>query len=197
MQISKDKMPSSLSDAKSLDTTDESQKVKEKPEIKAPPAKLDVKGERRSSALSINSIHKKSEETKNNPEKEIDTSKLPKEIYTDAEFYVFWKKYIDILNKQGDKMLASILASSDPVLQENLVHLTYPNAMMLEEVKQNKRHILNYIRKKLNNHQISFRLILNEEDEKKFVYTPEEKYNKLREINPFIDDFRKAFHLDL
>ena len=82
-------------------------------------------------------------------------------------------------------------------LKGNFVHLTFPNNVMLEEVKINKGHVLNFLRKKLNNYQILFDLILNEEDEKKFVYTPEERYNKLREINPLFDEFRKTFYLDI
>lgn len=122
---------------------------------------------------------------------------MPKEAFTEADFYVFWKKYIDILNKQGDKMLGSILLSSIPVLEKNLVLLTYPNAMMLEEVKLNQLHVLNYLRAKLKNYQIKFKLILNEADDKKFVYTPEEKYVKLREINPMIEELRKTLFLDI
>ncbi len=110
---------------------------------------------------------------------------------------MLWKKYTDILNKQGDKMLGSILLSSEPILKDNLVLLTYPNSMMLEEVKRNQGHVLNYLRSKLKNYQIQFKLILNEEEEKRYAYTPEEKYNKLREINPLVEDFRKTFHLDL
>jgi len=154
-------------------------------------------GDRRSSALSLNSLHKKAASSKKDAASEVDISKLPVEAFTQADLYVFWKKYIAILNKQGDKMLSSILLSSEPDLQETVVHLTYPNAMMLEEVKKSQTHILNYLRSKLKNYQISFKLILNEADEKKYAYTPEEKYNKLREINPEVEDFRKAFHLDL
>ncbi len=110
---------------------------------------------------------------------------------------MFWKKYINILTKQGDKMLASILNSSEPVLKDTEVSLTYPNAMMLKEVKKNQTHVLNYLRDKLQNYQIRFNLILNELDEKKFVYTPEEKYSKLREINPLLDELRKTLYLDI
>ena len=122
---------------------------------------------------------------------------MPKEDFSQADFYVYWKKYIDILTKQGDKILPSILSASEPVLKDAQIGLTYPNAMMLAEVKKNQVHILNYLRRKLNNYQISFNLILNESEEKKYAYTPEEKYHKLRELNPLIDELRKTFHLDL
>jgi DNA polymerase-3 subunit gamma/tau len=151
---------------------------------------------RRSSALSFKNLHKKTSE-KSNKEKQIDTSKLPKEEFSFADFFVYWKKYIDILNKQGDKMLVSILNSSEPVLKDVVVELTYPNKMMLEEVKKHQTYILNYLRDKLQNYDLSLQLILNESDEKKYAYTPQEKYARLREINPLIDELRKKLHLDL
>ena len=94
-------------------------------------------------------------------------------------------------------MLASILNSSQPVLKNTQASVTYPNEMMLKEVQKNQKHILNYLRNKLENHQISLNLILNESDEKKYIYTPEEKYTKLQEITPLLNELRKKFYLDL
>jgi len=147
--------------------------------------------------LSLNSVHKRTEEIKKEQDSEIDTSKLPQEEFSQADFYVHWKKYIDILNKQGDKILPSILSASEPVLKDTLITLTYPNAMMVSEVKKQQTHVLNYLREKLKNYQISFNLVLDEKEEKSYAYTPEEKYNKLRELNPLIDELRKTLFLDL
>lgn len=94
-------------------------------------------------------------------------------------------------------MLASILNSSEPNLKETTVDLIYPNAMMLEEVKKNQIHVLNYLREKLKNYQLGFNLILDEKQEKRYAYTPEEKYQKLKEINPMIEEMRKVLFLDL
>lgn len=146
--------------------------------------------------MSLTNVHKKAEESKEEANN-IDYSKYPKEPFTQADFYVYWKKYIDILNKQGEKMLGSILNSTQPVLKETTVSLTFPNSMMLEELKKNQIHILNYLRGKLKNYQLSFNLILDEKKEKRFAYTPEEKYQKLREINPEIDALRKLLFLDI
>ena len=151
---------------------------------------------RRSSALSLNSIHKKAKEAKEVKEQETAID-YPKEPFTQSQFYVEWKKYISILNKQGNKMLGSILNSSEPNLKETTVHLTYPNSMMLEEVRKNKLLVLNYLRKKLKNYQIDFNLILDEKQEKEFVYTPEEKYKKLRKTNPLLEELRKTLSLDI
>jgi DNA polymerase-3 subunit gamma/tau len=124
---------------------------------------------------------------------------LPKNAYSEADFYVYWKKYIEILTIQGEKMLTAILNSTEPQvnLETNQIKLIYPNAMMMEEVKKNQSPIINYLRDQLQNFDLSFDLHYNEENEKTFVYTPQEKYSKLMEINPLLAEFRKLFDLDI
>ena len=56
---------------------------------------------------------------------------------------------------------------------------------------------MEYLKGKLNNHFIDLKITVNEERAKKFAFTPEEKYEKLREKNPAIDLLRKTFDLDL
>ena len=56
---------------------------------------------------------------------------------------------------------------------------------------------MKFLRKQLNNYSIELKITVNDEIAKKFAYTPEEKYQKLREINPAIDLLRKEFDLDL
>ncbi len=94
-------------------------------------------------------------------------------------------------------MLASILNAVTPQISGTQVHLVFPNQVMLEEVKKNQLHVLNYLRSKLQNYLIKFHLELDETQEKTFVYTPQEKYAKLREINPLLDTLRKTLHLDV
>lgn len=185
----KDVVKTNATPDKTGDSTKDNQKIEQ--------PKLTIKGRRRASALSLNSIHKKSEATKKEQDSKVDTSNLPKEPFTHADFYVHWKKYISILSKQGNKILPSILSASEPVLKDTVITLTYPNAMMVSEVKKQQTHVLNYLRDKLRNYQISFNLVLDEKEEKSYAYTPEEKYNKLRELNPLIDELRKKLYLDL
>jgi DNA polymerase-3 subunit gamma/tau len=57
--------------------------------------------------------------------------------------------------------------------------------------------LLQYLRKALNNFSISLDIIVNETLEKKYAYTPEDKYEKLVEKNKHIELLRKIFELDL
>ncbi len=94
-------------------------------------------------------------------------------------------------------MLAGILSAINYTLDNETVILTFPNSMMLEEVKKNQTSVLNFLRDKLQNYHLKFELHLDEKIEKKFVYTPQEKYEKLREKNPLIEELRKKLHLDI
>jgi len=68
---------------------------------------------------------------------------------------------------------------------------------MKKEVEREQNDLMVYLRSKLNNHAINLKITVNEEAAKKYAFTPEEKYEKLREKNPAIDLLRKEFDLDL
>ncbi len=150
---------------------------------------------RSSSALSLNSLKK--EKAKIVAKKKIDYSNMPKEKFSRAAFDVNWTAYVDMLNRQGNKMLASILNTSKPVLKDTVIELTYPNSMMAEELKKHQSGILNHLREKLQNYQISFHIIVDEKEEKTYAYSPQDKYNKLYEINPLIEEMRRVLFLDI
>jgi hypothetical protein len=40
-------------------------------------------------------------------------------------------------------------------------------------------------------------VIVNEAVENKFAFTPQDKYNRLNELNPALDLLRKTFELDI
>jgi len=57
--------------------------------------------------------------------------------------------------------------------------------------------LLQFLRKELKNYDIYLDIKVNEDMQKKFAYTPDEKYEKLKEKNPNIELLRKTFDLDL
>ena len=65
------------------------------------------------------------------------------------------------------------------------------------ELKEQKNELLKYVRNSLENHEIELEISVNESIEKKFIYTNEEKYEKLKEKNQSLEILRKTFNLDL
>ena len=172
-----------------------------KPEIvKAPKPKLTKpvlqNVQRRTSSLSLKSIHQKKEVKKADVEENYDNH--PKDTFTEKKLQELWTNYVDLLNKKGERSMASIVGTDLPKLEENFkVSFTVPNKLMEDQFRKGRPKLLNFLREKLNNFGIDILVTLNETIEKKFAYTPQEKYNKMKEINPLLDKLRKTFELDM
>lgn len=167
-----------------------------KPAKKLPKINLgDRKG--KVSGLSISSIQVKKEH-KAQESDDVDESNLPKESFEEAEMQQHWNDFLAILDKEGRKILASNLGADTPTLKdENTIHITLPNGTMKKEIEREQGDLMRYLRRQLNNYSISLEISVNETTAKKFAFTPEEKYEKLREKNPAIDLLRKEFDLEL
>ncbi|MDB4242261.1 DNA polymerase III subunit gamma/tau [Polaribacter sp.] len=169
--------------------------VVETPKPKAPkPILLNV--QRRSSSLSLKSVHEKKVVQKSVVEENFEDH--PKEAFNEAKLQKLWKEYVDLLNKKGERSMASIVATDLPKLGDGFkINFTVPNKLMQDQFKRGRPKLLQFLRERLNNYGITIDAILNETVEKKFAYTPLEKFNKLKEKNPLLLKLRQAFELDL
>lgn len=150
------------------------------------------------SGLSLSSLKAKKEHELKKIEVVIDEDNLPKEVFKKEAFMKLWNEYILQLNKDGKKIMASNLSSSEPeLINETEVWLEMPNSTMKTEIEREQYPLLSFLRKKLNNYNIDLHIKVNEVLNKKYVYTPQEKYEKLREINPALEVLRKKFDLDI
>ena len=154
---------------------------------------------RRRSALSLSSLKRKKEEEELRLKKAREKKKvdLPTDSFTPETFNKVWTGYIESLHKTGEKILASILMADKPELKGHMIHLTYPNQLMKKELLRVRPKVLKHIRKELNNHDVDFVVEVREENAKRFAYTPQEKYELLKEKNKNISLLRKTFNLEL
>ena len=163
-------------------------------QISKPPILKNIK--RRSNSLSLKSIHQQKDIKKTTTE--INYDDYPRKPFTESELQTAWKDYQKFLIKKGEKSIASILATDIPTLQENFyIQFILPNKLMEDQLKQVKPKLIKFIRESLNNYGISLNIVVNETIQKKFAYTPQEKYNKLLEKNAFLKDLKDTFQLDL
>ena len=153
--------------------------------------------EKRSSGLSLSSIKLKKEHQIRQMEVVLDEEDLPKDDFTEEALIAAWNTFIKQTESKGQYNLASILSIDTPKVEGTRLHLAYPNATNKVEVERQQYPLLSFIRKELNNYDIHLSITVNEELEKKYAYTPEEKYEKLREKNSAIELLRKSFDLDI
>nr|OIQ28588.1 MAG: DNA polymerase III, subunit gamma and tau [Bacteroidetes bacterium MedPE-SWsnd-G2] len=149
------------------------------------------------SGLSLSSIRKKKEHALKKMEVVIDPDDLPKEDFTIEEFLKAWKEYSQLLSKRGEKIMASILEMNEPKLNNLTIELTFPNESLKIELERAQFPLMEYLRKRLQNFDIKLEIFVNEEVAKKYAFTVEDKYNKLKEKNPNIELLRSVFGLDI
>ena len=151
---------------------------------------------KRSPSLSLKSIHQKKEEKKSVVEENFDNH--PKDDFSEKKLQNHWKEYSGILRQKGQNSMASIVATDVPKLEKDFkIIFSVPNKLMKDQFLKEQPKLIKHLREQLNNFGISIELILNEKKEKKFAYTPKEKFDKLKEKNPLLEKLRQTFELDL
>ncbi len=155
------------------------------------------------SGLSLSSIRKKKEHQSAKLAEELEQEILPTDDFQESQLIIHWKEYVKKLDKDGSKIVASIFDISDKEKREKLkvdgtvINIEVPNASMQMDIHGAQYGILSYIRKKLNNYDISIQVIVNEEVSKKYVFSATDKFDKLLELNPVIGLLRTEFGLDI
>ena len=166
-------------------------------QAKEPPKIILKKETKRTSGLSLRSIRAKKEHLIKQMDVVIEEEDLPKEDFTEQALINVWDTYIEIIRGKGKHNLASILSICTPKVKGTTICLEFPNATNKVEVERNQYDLLSYVRKSLSNYDISLSISINDVMEKKYVYTPADKFEKLKEKNPHIELLRKTFDLDI
>ena len=169
---------------------------KPKPALERPVLKNLGRLAKEPSKYSLKGFNKQKDTKKTAVQENFDNH--PKDAFTEKKLQELWKSYVELLNKKGERSIASIIGTDIPTLGADFqISFTVPNKLMQDQFKKGRPKLMNFLREKLNNYGIAIVVLLNEAVEKKFAYTPDEKYKKLKEKNPLLEKLRQAFELDL
>jgi DNA polymerase-3 subunit gamma/tau len=158
---------------------------------------IPVSNEPKVSALSLASIRAKRELQETSKATVKETTQLPTEPFSETDMLLHWNKYAQKLGDKGYKIMESLLLINDPVLNGTKITIELPNEGSKIDFESEKNALLGYLKGHLHNHDISIDVVVNESVENKFAFSPQDKFNRLNEINPTLDVLRKTFDLDL
>ena len=164
------------------------------------PVKIALKDKREAkvSGLSLSSIRAKKLHEAQKKAQQPEPENLPEDPVEPEKLIALWQEFTERTESKGKKILASSLATDTPKLQEgHLISIELPNSTMKKEVERDQLDLMTFLRKSLNNYSLKLRITVNEEVARQYAFTPEEKYEKLKEKNPAIDLLRQTFDLDL
>lgn len=109
-----------------------------------------------------------------------------------------WNEYADNIHSERPR-ISAILKNRMPVLGDGFqLSLSLDNAAQKEEFDNNiKKGLLKFLKKELNNSFIQIITLLEkEENKKKILYTPEERFQYLSRKNPVLNKLKQQFNLD-
>lgn len=158
---------------------------------------INATSEPKISALSLASIRAKREMEQQSRSQVKEAVHLPTEAFTETDMLLQWNKYAQRLGDKGHKIMESLLLINDPKLNGTTIIHELPNEGSKIDFEGEKYDLLGYLRGKLHNHDITIEIVVNEQMDSRRAFTPQDKFNRLNEINPSLDLLRRTFDLDI
>ncbi|MFO8146658.1 MAG: DNA polymerase III subunit gamma/tau [Bacteroidota bacterium] len=149
------------------------------------------------SGLSMASIRKRKELLAKQQGFKPKVEEEKNEAFTEVQLQAAWDEYIHRLKNKGEKILASIMESDMPKVDGKIISIELPADTMKRDLEKGQNPMMAFLKKKLQNTNISLEIIVNEKVAKKYAFTNMEKYNKLKEKNPLIEKLRTTFDLEI
>jgi len=158
--------------------------------------------EKKTSSPGTISITRKLNQSKieNESQKEkADELPVKNKSFSEQELIAAIKNYADQVLAGGKKQLAVTLKKHKPVLLDNaVIEIPVDNPIQAEDVNASKSDIQSYLRQQFENTFIEVKARLVEEGEgEETAYTPGEKFKKMAEKNPDLNQFKQQFGLEL
>ncbi len=128
--------------------------------------------------------------------KEEQRKELPNKDFTEIDLLATWNEYAELI-KNNDLDIYTTLTKNAPTLADNnTIVLKIFNKAQEHDLSEIKAELLAFIRNRLNNFEISLTTFI-EKGAAEGVYTSADKYKKLAEKNPLLEELRKKLDLEI
>ncbi len=123
---------------------------------------------------------------------------LAAENFSQMDLEAAWLGYAALLKDAKRQMDYATFTGNKPVKEDvDLVSFTVLNTMAEERMNGDKTELMTFLRKALKNFVFKLTIIVSKEEGEALVYTAQDRYKKLEEINPKINNLKQAFDLEV
>ena len=130
------------------------------------------------------------------PEKNTSTEGSNK-LFTAEELETYWKTFAATLEPAKPRMAITLKNRQLQLMSGHRVAVVFDNTDQLADFNRDvKPGLTDYLKKNLCNDSILIDAAVRETAPEKFIYTPEEKYEFLKQKNPALENLKKTFNLD-
>ena len=117
--------------------------------------------------------------------------------FTQEDLKSYWNEFASSL-KVDFPHLFTTLTSREPVLKDNWqIELEIDNRILEEELSLKKEDLLDFLKQKLDNVQVTLKTRIQENQKELKPYTDKEKFEKMAEKNPALNKLKEQLDLDI
>jgi DNA polymerase III subunit gamma/tau len=160
------------------------------------PIQLDLKIKSSVSGLSLSSLRVQKEHQ--NKTEDSSTESIMRDEHIDQEaLEAAWNLYTEEMVQKGERNMVALLQLDTPRLKNKTeIHLTVTNDTNRVELEKHNTLLLRSLRERLKNDHLSMHIHVDEKEDKKFVYTAEDKFKEIKAKKPIIEIFKTTFNLE-
>ncbi len=109
-----------------------------------------------------------------------------------------WMNFAAQLQKEGRITLHTAFLKNVPVINDDFsITFTVDSSAVEKDMNEIKTALLSYLRKNLSNYKINLNVVVDIATVNENPYTPSEKFKKLAEKNPLLNDLKQKFDLEI
>jgi DNA polymerase-3 subunit gamma/tau len=136
-----------------------------------------------------------------NPQKEEVVAEksgpLETKAFTEAELLGVWKEYAEEIKEKDLDIYTTLTRHSPKLIDKSTINLKLDNKAQEHEITDIKVDLLGFIRHRLNNYEVDLKTYIEKGSEEKGLYTSADKFKKMAQKNPALEELKKKLDLDL
>jgi len=121
---------------------------------------------------------------------------LPDIDFSQEDLEVQWSNYLKLVSNQFPSF-ANALRKYNPLLKEDYTVEFKTDNKVIANDRNNITKMQAYLKEQLQNHKLSLKAVITEEDENHIAYTDEEKFDEMKKKNPSLQDLKDQLDLEI
>jgi DNA polymerase III subunit gamma/tau len=121
----------------------------------------------------------------------------PEDSFNEESLYPIWEKLKDRYKESSVTLFTAMNTHKPQIGGVNMIEVTVDNVIQKESIFEQKPEILSFLRKNLNNYAINLEVKVTDTPKVHKAYLPAEKFQKMVEKNPDVEQLKNDLDLDL
>lgn len=124
---------------------------------------------------------------------------LPEDAFDESKLLALWQQYADQQQMDGNRQMFTTLTMNKPQLKDGyVVELIIHNQAQENLMIESKVSLVDFLRKNLNNFKVMLNTVIEEQAvDPDQAFTNKERYQKMVQKNPDLEEMRKQLGLEL